>query len=181
MSRIAIILTCVVVIVGSGSAVMWRTSCPTCGQYPAYVAVPGVSDDANTTVAYIWDVIHRNALENKRITDEHAEYLVNAYDTSDELYARRWALVAMSAKYNEGVRMSDRADKIMRDTIRRALDDGDWQIRRCAVGCVQEAGLLDDMEFAGKVRALADDERPEVAQRVRRIGSLTQPGSGEGG
>ena len=137
--------------------------------FQPYSPVPGLSDEANDTVAYMWNVVYRDTLENDRITSEHAEHLRGVFEASDDVYTRRWALVIMAAAYAEGAAVPSVADAIMRDSFAEALVDANWRIRRCGIASVQDAGLLDDQRLRALVLQLEDDPRPEVSARVRRL------------
>jgi len=138
--------------------------------FQPYTPVPGVSDQANESVAYMWNVVHRDTLKNDRITNENAEHLRVVFEASTDVYTRRWALVIMASAYAEGAEISADADGIMRDTFAQALDDPNWRIRRCGVASIQDAGLLVDQRLRNLVLHLANDPRPEVSARVARLG-----------
>ena len=134
-----------------------------------YLTVPYLSDEDNEVCRGIWDEIYTPAAEKGRISDKQLSGLRSYLDPSQPYFVRDLAMNVMAELVRIDVDMSDASKEQIVQSFLLLLADDEWRLQRGAVTNVHTIDLLHDRRVYNVVKAMLDDPRVEVANRVRRI------------
>lgn len=126
--------------------------------------VEGLSSDAADRMTRMEEGIARRS----KTTIDDAMYLHECAHGVDDVIVQRWAIALASDRL-----ATCRYESDARETLERVVVDAlyhdNWRVRRTGLTTAQECGLIARDDVAERVRALREDERPEVAARASYV------------
>lgn len=151
--------------------VVWRATCATCGQQEVldYAPAPHLSDEDNAKSKKMWDDVYKRAAETGSVAQSQITELESYLEPTQPYHVRSLAMAVMAELVHMEVEMSEASKERIVQNFLVMLRDDEWGLRVAAVTNVHTVDLLRDPRIYEAVRALEDDPRQEVANRVNMI------------